>query len=467
MRSLNLLVALTLGLSAECALAGDLLVDPGTGAPAFATIQAAVNAANVGDRIFVAPGLYAERVLITKGIELVGAGPTLTRVRPTQVNSFFTPAQPPITIQNVPAGQRVRVSGFECSSQHNGGVLPSLPMLAIFGSQGRTELSDLVLDHSSYSGTGAGVQNGTLLVFNCPQVIVERVRCTNSFQGNPSTGLAGPNGMAGAFVSGSKVWFNACELRGKSGIPIAPLLGQLSGNGGDGLIAVQSEVELARTLAVGASGSAYLALGQPPVTGGAGLRATNSQIRLIGGAGNQLEGAPAVELGPPVGLTGPAGVGAVIDAGSSLVRASDTAVAGGAGVGTQPPAPAFQVATGGQQVDLARRLPSLQLSPGLVQIGQALTVDYQGEPNSVHLRALWVSSGLALPLPGIGGSLLLDPLTLVQTLPVVLDLAGQAQVQSGIPNNPNYLGLCLVEQSAQVAGFDIDLGTPAILNVDF
>jgi hypothetical protein len=249
---------------------------------------------------------------------------------------------------------------------------------------------------------------------------------------------------------------------------VAPLFPQFtSGGGGPGLWVIGSEVEIARTFAQGGTGSAYVSLGQAPVAGGAGLRAVGSTVRLIGGASNLLQGGAAIDIPPPSGLTGAAGAGVLIDATSSLVRASDTAVAGGAGVGSQPPAPAFQVAPGGQQVDLTRRLPSLALIPGTVPIGQPLTIDYQGEPNSVHLRALWVSSGLALPLPGIGGSLLLDPSTLVQTLPVVLDGAGQAQVQSGIPNNPNFPGRTLIEQTVQVAGSDIDFGVPAILNVRF
>ena len=462
-------VVLSCALSALPAFAGDLLVDPSAGAPAFTTIQAAINAANVGDRILVAPGLYPERLSISKGIELVGAGPSLTQVRPTQVNGgFITPAQPPIAIQNLPAGQRLRISGMRCSSQHNGGVLPALAMLVAFDCQGRVELSDLVLDLSSYSQTGFGTFSGTLRLINCAQVVADRVVCINSLQGNPSLGGSGFWGQAGAGVLNSRAWFNSCSFTGQNGVPVAPLFPQFtSGGGGPGLWVIGSEVEIARTFAQGGTGSAYVSLGQAPVAGGAGLRAVGSTVRLIGGASNLLQGGAAIDIPPPSGLTGAAGAGVLIDATSSLVRASDTAVAGGAGVGSQPPAPAFQVAPGGQQVDLTRRLPSLALIPGTVPIGQPLTIDYQGEPNSVHLRALWVSSGLALPLPGIRGSLLLDPSTLVQTLPVVLDGAGQAQVQSGIPNTPNFPGRTLIEQTVQVAGSDIDFGVPAILNVRF
>jgi hypothetical protein len=190
-------VVLSCALSALPAFAGDLLVDPSAGAPAFTTIQAAINAANVGDRILVAPGLYPERLSISKGIELVGAGPSLTQVRPTQVNAApFTLAQPPIAIQNLPAGQRLRISGMRCSSQHNGGVLPALAMLVAFDCQGRVELSDLVLDLSNYSPTGFGTFSGTLRLINCAQVVADRVVCINSLQGNPSLGGSGFWGQA-------------------------------------------------------------------------------------------------------------------------------------------------------------------------------------------------------------------------------------------------------------------------------
>ena len=61
-------------LIAGLAEAADIYV-PGN----YATIQAAVNAANPGDRIYVSAGTYTEAVYVNKGIALVGKGtPTIT-----------------------------------------------------------------------------------------------------------------------------------------------------------------------------------------------------------------------------------------------------------------------------------------------------------------------------------------------------------------------------------------------------
>src|SRR5581483_6612260 len=65
-------------------------VKPGGGSGCFSTITAAIAASSPGDTIFVAPGTYAEHVVIDRRISLIGAGADNTVVnakgKPTGIN---------------------------------------------------------------------------------------------------------------------------------------------------------------------------------------------------------------------------------------------------------------------------------------------------------------------------------------------------------------------------------------------
>ena len=58
--------------------AATLCVNPSGASGCYATIGAAVSAAKANDRINVAPGQYAEAVIVTKALQLIGAGPQAT-----------------------------------------------------------------------------------------------------------------------------------------------------------------------------------------------------------------------------------------------------------------------------------------------------------------------------------------------------------------------------------------------------
>lgn len=47
----------------------------------YLTIQAAINAAQPGDKVYISPGWYVENLVITKPIELIGAGRSSTFIR--------------------------------------------------------------------------------------------------------------------------------------------------------------------------------------------------------------------------------------------------------------------------------------------------------------------------------------------------------------------------------------------------
>jgi parallel beta-helix repeat protein len=109
--------ALTCGAVAEAAV----LKVPGN----YATIQAAVNAAQEGDTVRVAPGIYTERVVISgKAIGLVGAGAEQTTIDAAHVGR-------PLTISTTGTGQ-VTVAGFMLTN----GLLSWYDLTTIGGAQG-------------------------------------------------------------------------------------------------------------------------------------------------------------------------------------------------------------------------------------------------------------------------------------------------------------------------------------------
>src|SRR5262249_17079322 len=78
----------------------------------YTSIQAAVNAAHPGDTLRVAPGTYAEQVVINKDLQLVGTGPTRA---PTAVIIAPSTALTPddfglLALVRIRAGANVRIT---------------------------------------------------------------------------------------------------------------------------------------------------------------------------------------------------------------------------------------------------------------------------------------------------------------------------------------------------------------------
>ena len=82
LRLFGLSVLMVLPLSLTLSVAQPYTVCP-SGCP-FTKIQAALDAAQEGDTITVGPGVYRERLKITKSISLIGAGAAQTRLMPAQ-----------------------------------------------------------------------------------------------------------------------------------------------------------------------------------------------------------------------------------------------------------------------------------------------------------------------------------------------------------------------------------------------
>ena len=123
--------------------ATDWTVGPSGSGAQFASIQAAINAAQPGDRVFVMPGTYSGAACHRQAIELIGAGSTLTTTTalPVQLPGNFPT---PVAISDIPAGSRVRVSGFTFNFVGQTLYTP-YTMMTVYNCAGRVELCDIRL----------------------------------------------------------------------------------------------------------------------------------------------------------------------------------------------------------------------------------------------------------------------------------------------------------------------------------
>jgi hypothetical protein len=134
------------------------------------------------------------------------------------------------------------------------------------------------------------------------------------------------------------------------------------------------------------------------------------------------------------------------------------------------PLPAGQplvAAPGATSLVLAERQPALVIAPRYPAVGGPVTVTFEGEPGSVHLRGVAIASAPAFALPGISGAVLLDLGSLLLAPAVVVGAGGATQKPDAVPNFAGFAGIAFVEQSAQVTGLGISLAPPVVLTVGF
>ncbi|MBL8898400.1 MAG: hypothetical protein JNM84_12260 [Planctomycetes bacterium] len=461
MRSPLSFAALALAFCPGLTAAADLVVGPaGSGAP-YTSIRAAVDAANPGDRVLVSAGLYSEHVVVSKPIELIGAGSGLTVIQSFPVGTPLPTLFPPLGITGIGAGQRAVVRGFR---------LELGPVLRVFsfpnamayatGCAGRLELSDLNISGGGLPMVPLGGVGGVLLLRDCAQVVIDGVR--TAVTATPVSGpFQGTEGLSGLFAERSRAWVSRCDFRGTSA---GTRSGGISGDPGAGMRAFDSEVTLARTRLEGGGGAAGSLASA--VAGGAGIEARNSAIAVHGGDGAAIVGADAREtLFLLFFLYNSGGHAIEADATSSIALAPDVLLVAGAPSANLPAGQPIVAASGASVAVLPERAPSLAFLPQIGALGSNSTVQYQGEPGSIHARFLSFASGDALALPGIEGALLLDLLTFFYIETVTLDGLGQATRLAPIPPDPLLAGLGLVEQTVQLSPLGLRFAPPALKSI--
>ena len=207
---------------------------PGSGAT-YQQISAAVAAAPPGAQILVQGGSY-DPFVITQSGSIVRVG-TIPSVIEWPVGSTAAA----IEVSQLPAGQTVRLSGLSLDPTTNS----SAPRIHLHQCAGRVELLDVVSGAQAFT-SATNVDEAVLLAEDCDAVYLQSCTLHGS---SPPSQAAWQRASTGLDVRNSKVWCNACSIRGGHG---------WDGYGGDGISAASgSFVHLSRTTVIGGSGGAH------------------------------------------------------------------------------------------------------------------------------------------------------------------------------------------------------------------
>lgn len=382
------------------ARAGVLVVDPSAGP--FTTIQAAVNAAQLGDTVLVRQGLYDNFTVNGKSLSIVADSPLVFVTTPGNSGN------PGITVTNLPAGGSVLVRGLH-----------------------------------SYFGVS---------VLSCAgPVWFEEVE-TFGLSASCSVG-----GHSGALVASSaRVTFVRCTLRGELlGNTMVPAL-----SSGPGLSASASTVQAVDCQILGGEGRAQ-GFGSRALPGATGLRLSGaSTVTLAGctvqGGGGGLASGPLCTASHAQG-----GAGVEFADAASVVRSQGSTAVGGAR-SLEPlcpgqSGPAGPAIVGGGTIVALPGVARHVRAGAPVRGGATLAFELAGVAGEIP--ALFVST-LHEPLPLLNGCLLVGlPQDDVLVLPALPE-SGGTSLGFPVPDVGTALGgLTLYVQSVFLgAGATVWLG---------
>jgi len=421
------------------ALAADLFVGPGSSGAPFQSIGAAVQAAQAGDVIFVAPGAYTETatVVIDKPLTLLGSGHTNTRL--SGLPGFPGEIPVPLVIQNLGPGAEVRVVGIKLRSVPDFGE--GLTAVRITSCLGPVVLADV----ESLGGGGFTTGQGIAVIEGSSQVLLDD--CTFVAGASFTSAVAGENAL---FVQSSDVHVNGCTLVGGDGNYVAAYGTK---QGGNGIQAFGSTVRLSRSIVFGGHGGGNTPIGPvpgPAGNGGAAVLASNSSVLVRGGSGNGLfGGAGGVATGSAVPSLGLGASAVDVSFGSTATTTPDAVLQAGANGGGGVTAPAV-LSVGGVWTQLPEARATLGVLPKRASLGAKASLSLGGPPSAVALTFLSFGQGVGLGLPGFPGQIVLPLGASLALAPVSLGASGVASLLVPIPSFPALVGKSLVLQQLAV-----------------
>jgi hypothetical protein len=246
-------------LCASIAQARDVLIVEGPAAGAYATLQAAINAAQDGNVLLLGPGAYA-------AFSLDGKGLTLAALPGAAVSVGYGSL-----VQNVPASSYVVLHGLS-----TGGAMPSgVDGLALVNNAGHVRLEDCTL-RGANSFAGGTIRGGEALWIDaCARVALVGCNATGGNGKNSGSALtAGGSAGDGVRLRDSTLALHGCELRGGRG-------GVNGGEGGDGVNAQQSVLFVAGSQLSGGEGGDALTSALCTGDGGDGWELLTTSARSL------------------------------------------------------------------------------------------------------------------------------------------------------------------------------------------
>ena len=249
----------------------------GSGAD-FDSVQEAVLSAQPGDVILVASGTYSGAIQIDKALTILGAGSETTTLRAFPSGPADIPL--PLMVQNLGAGEEVRVGGLTLQSVGSG--TETAAALTVDSCAGPVAVFDLV-------GVGGNTPDGpssAVRVVNSAQVAIHDC----AFEALPTSGDL--PAIPALIVESSIVSVSNSRLEGGAGPPL--VLSSIPNDGAPALVMNDSTVRMADSTLLGGAGVTSGIFG-PPMTvtnGAAAIEATGSTVfirgrnsELIGGQG--------------------------------------------------------------------------------------------------------------------------------------------------------------------------------------
>ncbi|MCI0587328.1 MAG: hypothetical protein L0323_10860 [Planctomycetes bacterium] len=440
-------------------------VSPPGGGGQFNDIQSAVNAASPGDTVLVVAGTYPPFVL-DKALRVLGVGPGLVTVSMAAISSP-PPAPAAVQVTGIPAGSFALIAGMKvqistvyppafCLSCPCSGW-PSASALSVANCIGPLFLSNLQLEPGYYFH-GLSATASTLVLLDHVAVSGSQVSGCSLFCDNYNAACA----RAGISASGTNLSVNDSSIQGVTSSTALQIDGA-------------SQSILARTNLTGsdAISIACPSFGSPVpkwrgLDAGHGLSvASGAVVRVAGGSPVAIaggEGGDGYGFVPLMGCCeGGDGGHAVTSSASTVLLAPGLALIPGL-PGYSPSCPVLpgQAISGSGVSTASAPLPSLGLNPPLSSPGGSFSLEVKGAASSVFALGVSGAPGF-LPIPGVGGALLLDPGSLVLFASGTLDATGTASISAAVAPDPLFSTLVLFLQPATLvpgAGA-VDLG-PAV-----
>jgi hypothetical protein len=412
--------------------AGTLFVGPVGGGAQFSEIQDAIDAAQVGDVIVVAPGNYGA-IAVDKPLRILGDG-----TGPVLVDG----AQPiGAEVSGIAAGQEVYLSGLRIEGTPS--VFADSFAVRVASCSGTVVLHDIVIE--------PGVEQVGVRVENCTRVMMLACRILD----------AGTPGTSAVRVTDSTLWIADSEVTGRTPQDDFHLLKA----GAVGVDAGSATLHVWRSSLRGGNGNTVFAeaFGSPAI-GGAGVAASASIVNLYGGPVGEVRGGDG-GAGPFFGQCYSGAPGVDLTSGSVARVQASLSVGGGSDCsGANPEVPIRVDASSSFALD-SLVFPTVVSDAQEVAVGGGFNLTLEGNP--FGYQVLWVAFGTGpdIVLSGIEGIGVVDLGTYFQVASFFLPAGAATVLPLSIPPNPAHLGKTLLFQSAEALGLQAAISNPALVTV--